>query len=664
MKEKLLKLTSMLKNHEQNFTLLICFCIFSLSVFLRSTIDIGSDTGFYIDYGKKVFEGQKYYYDFFESNFPLSFYLYAFFHKISLLTKINTIIISEIFVNLSALISIFYANKILNKSEFFKENKVYKNLIIISFFLAFFLRISALSIGEFGTKTTLLLILLFVYIAFSLCERKLTKSELLLQGCLMGLIACIKPHYIIFVIFIETYRFFQMKSFKFFVEIDKLTAVAILLLYFNFMLKYTPEFLEFMVPMWSELYSSYAKIDNFIYNLAKISANDISILLLISPLFLYKKTNYQDRILLLFFAASSTLLLVENLATIDQKAIFYGISTICLLKFSYDFFTSKYFNFNENKFIILSLIIIPIFDSQNFFKVIFSLLNIWWLIIFSCLIYLLKSRFIKLKEFFCYIVLLIIFAAISIFSLRNLNQNYQSLINIISFLIFLIIFEINYKKNLHKFSVLFTATYIAVASYYGYLYFNSVRQVIEKDGDFISPNALSDGMASAVKTYAKNEKESYVVISNWIANAYPSYIYLQKINYLKYAVAFIYDPPALDNKEIGSLFSLKNVDRLFVFDYLFEDLKRQVDNKNIKIIFVNNSVDFLIMKDRCHINLLEYYLRDKIFRAKFVKNFAFKNRILTFKEKEKSIKIKRDKFDKIPQSKQKLLYDFEIYVRK
>ena len=59
------------------FLFSVCAAIFLLSIFLRSFIDIGADTAIYIDVGRKIAKGGKYYYDFFESNFPISFYFYA-----------------------------------------------------------------------------------------------------------------------------------------------------------------------------------------------------------------------------------------------------------------------------------------------------------------------------------------------------------------------------------------------------------------------------------------------------------------------------------------------------------------------------------------------------------------------------------------------------------
>jgi hypothetical protein len=112
------------------------------------------------------------------------------------------------------------------------------------------------------------LLCLFPYISFSF-ERKiaLTKSELVQRGILMGLIPCFKPHYLIFPLFIEAYRFWQKKSLKFFCEIDKLVMLLIGAGYLFFMVKQTPEFLEFIVPMWPKIYKAYDDFQTFFENI-------------------------------------------------------------------------------------------------------------------------------------------------------------------------------------------------------------------------------------------------------------------------------------------------------------------------------------------------------------------------------------------------------------
>ncbi len=654
----------------------ICGAIILFSIFLRSTFDIGADTAFYISLGQKISEGEKYYDNFFESNFPISFYIYAIESRLAALSGINPIIMSEIVINLLGILAIFSSARILQHHNFAK--KAHYNIIIISFCAAFFLRIAALGIGEFGTKTSFLLLLLFPYLSYSFLEEKLlTRKNLIWRGALIGLIPCFKPHYAILIIAIEIYKFWQIKSWKFFIKLDKLIALTILAIYLNFLIQITPEFLQFMVPMWSEFYSVYAKPELFFANSARHFVKNIGILALIAPMFLYLKISKDDKILIAAFIGASLLLILENIGTIDQEVIFYAITTVALFKFSYDFFSSKYFIFNENKFITCAFIILPIFDAENFFKAIFNLTNIWWALVPLCFVY--YSRFVgagSSRPLTCkispvagrktpplriqYFLFCIALTTLSIYSLNHCKDNTNIAINIISFAFFLFIFEKFHKKTYHKFSTILIIVALAITSNFTFLYISSIKNAIIKDNYFVSPNASSAPLQHYIKTYATKKDESFLVISHWIFHQFPLIIYADKHNYLKFAVALVYD----DHKNRKTMFSNDNPDRAFVYGYLLDDLKKQILNEKIKVIIINYADDASGSREIETISSLEYCMLDPEFRKIFLQNFHFKNRILEYRKIEPKLKIiTSDKFSNLRPANTKLLYDFEIYIR-
>ena len=343
------------------FLFVSCLLIFVLSIFLRSTMDIGSDTGVYLDLGKKVAMGKKYYFDFFESNFPISFYFYALQYELSQILHLSPIILSEIVINLLALWAIIFAAKILQRTTIY-ENKTHYNFIVIAYFLGFFLRPYALQVGEFGTKTSLLLLLLFPYISYSFQPiNPWTKRDLVMRGVLMGLMPCIKPHYLILLILVEFERFLQKKSLRFLLELDKLVMALVGAFVLFLMIKFTPEYFEFIPPMWSQTYASYADSNVFFQN----SWHNMAIMsqfIFVFLLFARQKISANYTVLILFFISSLILISVENLGTIDQIAIFYVIASICFLKFIFDIFVTDKNIFRENRFIILAVIFLPIFD--------------------------------------------------------------------------------------------------------------------------------------------------------------------------------------------------------------------------------------------------------------------------------------------------------------
>ena len=164
---------------------------------------------------------------------------------------------AEIFVNCCALISIFFASKNLKRTKIY-EDKIQFNLTIICFFFSFFLRPYGLHLAEFGTKSSYFLILFYPYLALILIDKKeLLKKDLIIRGVLMGLIVCLKPHYLIFIALIEIYFGIKYRSIRYFFEIDKLILALILSIYFILIQKIHPNFFEYVVPMWSSYFQTY-----------------------------------------------------------------------------------------------------------------------------------------------------------------------------------------------------------------------------------------------------------------------------------------------------------------------------------------------------------------------------------------------------------------------
>lgn len=642
------------------YTVISCTLIFLLSIFLRSTMDIGSDTGSYIDIGKKIYEGKKYYYDFFEGNFPLSFYFYALQYKLAAVSGIDAILMSEIFVNLLGLGTILWSAKILTKVNF--DNKHHRNLLVISFFLAFFLRLQGLVIAEFGTKTSFVLMLLFPYLSYSFLEKNiLSTKDLICRGVLIGLMPCLKPHYIIFPLIIESYKLYQEKSWNFFKRLDILTAALVMALYLNFMVKFTPEYIEYMIAMWKEFYSSYSDSKIFYQNILAILSNKILFGCLILPMFVYHKISKNDKIYLLFFIASSLLLIAENITTSDQLSIFYGVATIVLVKFYYDFYFSKYFNFTQNNFIILSLIFIPFFDFKNSFYCFFYIVRSWWILVPFIFLYYAKYKkeLIKIenKKFIsCFVFYLLICFFEIYFEINEFKESAKTL-SLASLILILFFFEDAYKKTYKKFSPLLIAVVTLYCSYIAHSYIKSTKDVFLHEGDFLLPNQSTEQMARILQIHATQEKDSFFVISPWIYHQFPLTNYLHKTN--PHLLAIAYD---FDTKAQNGLFS-SNPSRAFVFNYLMDDLKKQLQDKNVKVIFVNN-ISSIVMKRYCVISLLEYYMRDVEFRKLFLQNFHFETRILEYKKNEINSGNKRlNEDNSIQPSKEKLLHDFEVYVR-
>lgn len=671
----------------ENFLLISCALIFALSIFLRSIIDIGPDTGVYLDLGREIARGGRYYYEFFESNFPASFYVYALEYRVSLLSGISPIIMSEIFINFLALSSIFYSARILQGSTIY-NNRAHYNLIILSYFIGFFIRANVIQLGEFGTKSSFLLICLYPYLSYSFVRKNpLSRSELIQRGIFMGLAPCFKPHYLIFALFIESYRFWQKKSLKFFIEIDKLVMFLIGALYLFLMLRLTPEFFEFVVPMWPKIYKAYddSKVffDNVLHRLGAETAMFCFVFLAFSRL----KFSENDRILLLIFAAASSLAILENIGTIDQLGVLYALFTTCFLKIIYDLILSQKFSFRDNKSIILVLLCWPVFDMEVLPGAILGLsgfINVWWLIALVypfIFCYNLKKKdrqkFLQFKQknltiwkISLAILLYFFLLLIVLLSLKYLGGWGFMVTNLFALFAVQFLFEKLYANFEEKFSAFAVFTITTSISCLLYAYILPLSNLIPTKHYDTFPNKLSDTISYYSDKFAPQKQDGFLVFSDLIVHQFPVLNYLDKENYhVNHVVMLMAQRGFLG----ASTAFPENTDReaIFTLSYIFEDLKKQIANPNVKILFINDGVRTFYRKDRCLVGFLEYYFVDPQFRKLFFANFRFENRILTsvaIKHPMRRIvttaKEKKDIFDEVKPANDTIRYDFEVYVRK
>ncbi len=694
------------------FLLISCAAIFFSSVFFRSIIDIGPDTGFYLLLGKKIANGGKYYYDFFESNFPLSFYFYALQYKLSELIHLNQIILSEIVINLLALLSIFWSAKILRNSEI-SQNKLHYNFILIAFFLGFFLRPLALMIGEFGTKTSLLLILFFPYISYSFSrEIALTKKDLLYRGMLMGLMPCLKPHYLILILFVEIHRFWQKKNFKFFLafipsgygnatqvaphtcgephpyvkgtygfffELDKLVMMLIGAIYLFLMMKFTPEFFEFMVPMWSKIYSAYESREVFLKNILHLVVAKGIIFIFIFLIFSRLKPDKNDKILLLFFISGLFLIMAENISTIDQIVVFYAIVTICFAKLMCDMISAKLVNFSQNKFIIITLIILPIFDMEVLPLSIFSVggfVNVWWILallypfIFAKKITSAqRQEWFTKRNIFILISLYLLLLSIAILALIKLGGEGYLTTNLTILFVVLFFFERNfYSKISSSFSPLSVFVIFTSISCLLYFYISSIAILLHKQSDSHSDRKLSEAIFYYSKVYAPQKDQEFLMSSILLSYQFPAINYLEKTPHSKFFINSP-SPHSWTNRE-KLMPSISDKDRIFTLNYFLDDIKSRLKDSRVKVIFINNSKNITELDKRCTTGYLEDYFLDPEFRKIFLHDFHFQDRFVisrkirliknaNFTNKEEG----GDIFDNLPSSDKKIFYDFEVYVR-
>jgi len=627
-----------------SFQISSCILVFLLSIFLRSRLDIGGDSALYIDIVAKMVNGGKYYYDFFESNFPLSFWFYKVPYFLASFFKISPVISTEIFVNLLGVISIFFSAKILRKTNL---DKINQNLTLTSFAIGFFLRSYAIELNEFATKTSFFLAFAFPYIAFSFARKNpLNFLELISRGILAALICCLKPHYIFLPLLIEGERFYRKKTIRFFIETDKLITGFIGISYLFLMLKFTPEFFEFMVPMWSRVYYSYSDSFNFLKNAIHIFGVQIVVFSGFFLIFLRRKFKPEDKIMTLVFVAASLILISENLGSFDHLATFFALTFFTFIHLIYAFYEEKpIITRKYSSKIIAAIICIIICLEPKLFISLMQISIIWW-IIFICLIESfycdLKAGIILVKHkktvlaIFAISVIFILLASVIIATKNQIF--YVTFINT-AFFVFLFFYEKSRIKLAKNFSPIFIFVQLLLILNLLLTFCLSISNSYGGNNVFKSPNFLSDNIIGYSKANLHQKNDKIIILSYFIAKSFPALTYLDKINPTANNTA-----GALYSKIGDDFFNYQSSDKkngIFISNYFFNDLKNQINDKNMKIIFVDRS-------DTCLISFIENYLRDSEFRDVFLKNYHFAGRIFSSKIINRKASID----------------DFEIYTRK
>lgn len=638
--------------HSKSFIFWSVSLVFLLSIFLRSTLNIGANSASYIDLSTKLLSG-KYYHNFFTDISPLSFFFHLIPHLAAKFTGLNQIILSDIFVNLLGIFSICASTLILRKSRL---TAVDQNIIILSFALGIFLRAFDLQSNEFSTNSSFFLIFAFPYIAFSFARKTtFSNAELYCRGALAGLIPCFNFTYAILPLIIETHLFWQKKSPKFFLNPDKLLMILISLGYLLFMINFTPEFFEFLQPMWSSIHSqnSFKKYLEALLEIVFFSG--------IFLIFLREKFQSENKILLAVFLAASLIFLFCH-----SESTFLALSTASIFKIFYDFLKSEEFNFAKNKFILGFLLIWPFLDAKGILEL-ESIAVFCWIAIPFIIFYFYKSlqnifsqdftRKNISKDFLSKIFLS--FISLLIFSIQIIqkNQDLFVLSSSITLLLFLFFFEKTYEKFYPNFSFFFCFIQFFIFSSLTAAYFLAISESYYGNSPLKSPNFLSNNIINFSKTHLSKNDDKILIISANISDIFPALTYLEKPNQL------ISSSSEALYEAISSKDSHPDEIKDFTLKYLSQDLKNQITKKDNKILFINN------LYNGCQIGFLEYYFRDPELKKIFLRDYQFAGRIFAAKDLKSVAQTtflaqETDIFDQANLSKQKPHYDFEIYLRK
>lgn len=628
----------------KNFTNLAILLVVFCGVLMQSTRDIGHDSAVYLEIASKMLAGGKYYQDFFEANFPLSFWLTlisVFFAKI---VQISPIITTTFFVNFLGILSIFWTKNIL-------ESKKLRHLdfLAICFAAAFFLRPITSHFNEFFTKTSYFLIFLFPYFALQLVEKR-TKFQEVFGGILAGLIFCLKPHYGLVVVAFELFQLCKTRDLKASFCLRNYLTLVVLVVYFLAIFLLQKDFLQYF----QIISQTYVKAIHS--RVPVILKEDIFPLILFFSLtaFLLKKNEILQKFYLLVLA-TILIVLLEVIGGFDQRFIIYCVFLPCMVLTLFLLIQERYFDFKKQWIWLIFTFVILQFDAKNIFSLALDICSFWF--VFAVILRFRetnpKTRLSVIfypNDFVSWLTFL--FFALSAI-LLVFNHETAFVAWLLAALLFILLLGF-YQKSVRKFSLLSAITITVIFSYVISIYLAGIFNYRGfSDAYFYkSPNYKDEKMIKiAQQNLAK--KDQLVNIGYIIPATYPAMIYMKKENQL----------PQLQMALLFEKVTDKNQSFSKGEEYLFSRLKQRLQDKKNKLVFVE--IQSLAHNSLCEISFLEYYFRDKEFREIFLKNYRFLNRITEFEGEGRKVSFYAQGSREIEdQNFNKMVSDIEVYVRK
>ncbi len=654
------------------FLTLACGGIILFSIFINSLTDIGPDSGIYLELGRKFANGGKYYDQIFESNFPLNFYIYALEYKIHLLTAINYIIVSQIFIYLFFLLSFFCSQKIVKKTTFY-DNKIFVNFLFLFFCLAFFLRYPSITLNEMGTKSSFFMLLFFPYLLYSFrFKLDLSKTDLIFRGLLMGLIPCFKPHYLIPILIIEFFKFFDNRNWKFIFRLDHLLLAIIGLAMLNWMIFFEKEYFLYMVPMWKLIYDPYRNYDIFINRTFSLLSFNYSLHILAVFMICASridKFSYNLKLIATAYFATLLMLLTEGLISYDQLSNLYFILFFFLLFIFSDSKVTELINISKNKFIFLSLIIISLFEYSAIQNIIFSSYSIYWSLIllapFFAIYYFIQKK-INLKDLIEFFIISLLSIISVIFFINQHNIPIVAILIIFCSIIICVIYErkINCLTSPNFSPISFTFI-IAVPIMIFFNITNSVNMIFKSDSTLSSPYDYSDKLHYYIKKFAPDKNDHFINFAkSEVMIKYPLYNYLDKVNKIKSASHFYANYKLTKNylKPNANIIYTPSDNNIFLTDqFFYNQIVSSLADESYKLIFINYN------SQMCEKNFLEFLINVPEFERLFKKNFYYVDTLYSHKNYDS---YQRNTNFEINKKKYKLIGDkynymqIEIYARK
>tara|TARA_Y100000389_G_scaffold155862_1_gene156627 strand:+ start:7563 stop:9506 length:1944 start_codon:yes stop_codon:yes gene_type:complete len=604
------KIFNILQNH--NLFIAIIAIITLLTIISRLQNFIGPTSSFTIDLTKVFFDKD------FENYFAIA-PIILLINKISLiianLTNLNEIIFIQIFILFIAIMSIIASSAILKRSIIY-SNKIYYNLILVSFAISLLTPINFTYYNEYNINYYYNLIILPPFISYLLVKKTRLFDNLAII-LLSFLLISINPFYLILIIFGEIIKYNKIPINYKNCSIYILAAIYYIIFYHHYNITW--------------------EFDNF-YTLSL-------------PLIFYF-TNYQiikkDKIIQYFTKISLILALIYVISSSNNHlALFYCISLPAFILIFYHFVKNNFLFIFKLWFLVITIFIFSIYSPTEIHQLSSSLISFWWIgsiamalkfknkIANQNKIISLASKFAIPTNLNNALILGIFVLAITI---SNSKIDITKLIWLANIsLSFLLIY--NYQKivksgNIFEVIIVFTL----ISSILGFF-----TSDISKNNEKINQDIINNNLLQNINKYSNNKETTFINFSHNIS--YPIKNYLNITNKLN-----------LNENKI--LFS--NIWQNKIDYQLLKNLIELISNPNNEIIVIQKYLDR--QSSFCNIGFIEFYMRDDNFKKAFLQ-YKYKNKITIYNNVNNDINIEKGLI-KNNLTSNIITTDIEIYSRK
>ncbi len=466
----------------QNFVLIGSTAIIAISIFVRSSKDLGNDSALFL----------------------LSF--------LSNLDPLLALASLDLALNLLGIITLFFCYKILRNSKF-GQDKTALNLLILSFVLGFFLPVFTIQFNELFTKAALFLALAFIYVSLQISQKE-DRLHNSLIGSVSGLLYLLKPNYVFLPLVFEI--FFPQRKIISRLLVAIPTIIFGLLFYKNF----TPDLLESHLTQVNHIIS-FSQSQQAFY---KFKYHFFLIFLSFALLMLWQK-NKTDKKLLALSATSALISLSEIEDKFTHVFYFYSLS----LPFLFLALRNSKDNFNYQKDWLWVVLVIFLLQFDHKFFAIIADLPIFW---FGFVLFLAQrekhsgSGFLLLNNQLAWLK----FSALSALTIFGFAK-YPNFTWLFCAFIFAYLALFYQKLNGEKFSRFSTILISAAIAYFLNLNLGSIFNSSQLLSYHLqSPNYLSEEIARHI-THNSKPGEKITIIANKESTPIATILYLGNTSY-------------------------------------------------------------------------------------------------------------------------------------